>query len=170
MGRARKARSCVSTTVDGKWMVSFPEGWGAPAEIPVDTLKPWKDLPMSEEGRAFSGTATYTKTIIIDGNLNNSAYVLDLGEVEEIAEVFVNDKKVRTLWCDPYSLDITEGLVEGENEIRIEVTSTWFNRLAYDAMLPESERKTWTIEGPEAGSELRPSGLLGPVTLIEYKR
>ena len=54
----------------------------------------------------------------------------------------------------------------GRNTLRIAVTSTWFNRLAYDANLPEAERKTWTIAGPDAGSPLRDSGLLGPVRVL----
>jgi hypothetical protein len=47
----------------------------------------------------------------------------------------------------------------------VKVTSTWFNRLAFDASLPEAERKTWTIEGPKADAKLKEYGLLGPVTL-----
>ncbi len=50
------------------------------------------------------------------------------------------------------------------------VTSTWFNRLVYDARQPEEKRKTWVINGPGAENELRPSGLLGPVRLTEEKR
>jgi hypothetical protein len=49
--------------------------------------------------------------------------------------------------------------------LSIDVTSSWFNRLVYDAGLPETERKTWTIAGPDKDKELRESGLLGPVNL-----
>ena len=48
----------------------------------------------------------------------------------------------------------------------MKITGTWFNRLAYDASLPEAERKTWTIAGPAAGSPLRESGLIGPVKIL----
>ena len=54
---------------------------------------------------------------------------------------------------------------EGENKLTVEVTGTWYNRLAYDASKPEAERKTWTIAGPAAGSPLHDSGLLGPVSI-----
>jgi hypothetical protein len=47
----------------------------------------------------------------------------------------------------------------------VQVTSTWYNRLIYDARLPQEERKTWVINGPSDKAELRPSGLLGPVEL-----
>jgi len=49
--------------------------------------------------------------------------------------------------------------------LRIDVTSTWFNRLAYDAGLPENERKTWTISAPPKNTPPKPAGLIGPVTL-----
>ena len=91
---------------------------------------------------------------------------LDIGKVNMIAGVKVNGKSAGTLWCTPYSLDISKYIKEGENELVIEVTSTWYNRLVYDASLPEEKRKTWTIAGPSANSPLRECGLMGPVRLI----
>ena len=150
-------------SIDNKWTVQFPEGWGAPAELEIETLAPWCEWPISKEGQAFSGTATYTTTF----NWSNESkeVVLDLGKVNMIAEVFVNDQKVRTLWCTPYAADITSYVKQGENKLQVKVTSTWFNRLAFDASLPEAERKTWTIEGPKADAPLKEYGLLGPVNL-----
>jgi hypothetical protein len=118
---------------------------------------------MSKEAQAFSGSATYTTTF--NWSDESKEVKLDLGQVSMIAEVFVNDQKVRTLWCTPYSADITSYVKQGENKLQIKVTSTWFNRLAFDASLPEAERKTWTIEGPKAGAQLKEYGLLGPVCL-----
>jgi hypothetical protein len=82
-----------------------------------------------------------------------------------IAVVTLNGKKLRTLWTPPYRLDVTDALKSGENTLQIEVTSTWFNRLVYDASQPEEQRKTWTINGPSKDAALRDSGLLGPVEL-----
>ena len=100
--------------------------------------------------------------------------MLDLGEVRDFARVFVNGHEVAALWAEPYRCDIASFVKEGVNEIRVEVTSTWFNRLAYDFVLPPEKRKTWTIWNvggrtppcllPDA--KLRPSGLLGPVRLL----
>ena len=161
--KVEKVELANSQSIDNKWTVQFPEGWGAPAELEVETLAPWCELPMSKEGQAFSGSATYTTTF----NWSNESkeVVLDLGKVSMIAEVFVNDQKVRTLWCTPYAADITSYLKPGENKLQVKVTSTWFNRLAFDASLPEAERKTWTIEGPKADAKLKEYGLLGPVNL-----
>ena len=150
-------------SIDNKWTLQFPEGWGAPAELEMETLAPWCTLPISEEGKAFSGSATYTTTF--NWSSEDKQVTLDLGKVSMIAEVFLNDQKVSTLWCTPYATDITEYIKQGENKLQIKVTSTWFNRLVYDASLPEAERKTWTISGPSADSQLKEYGLLGPVNL-----
>ena len=159
-----------SFAIDSDWELSFPEGWGAPESVRLSSLKAWKDLDMlQEEGRAFSGTATYTRTVRLDKMEPGSSYRLNLGKVDEIAKVYVNGKEIRTLWCEPYSADVTGALHEGDNELKIELTSTWFNRLVYDASLPENLRKTWVISGPGKDSPLRPSGLLGPVSLTVNK-
>ena len=84
-----------------------------------------------------------------------------------IADVKVNGKGAGVRWTEPYRLNVKDFVQEGENALTVEVTGTWYNRLAYDASLPEAERKTWTIAGPAAGSPLHDSGLLGPV-VIEY--
>ena len=149
--------------IAGKWSVQFPEGWGAPAQLEVENLMPWCDMPMSEEGKAFSGSAVYTTTF--DWKNNGKKVMLDLGEVSMIAEVSLNGQQLRTLWCKPFALDITEVLKEGENTLQVKITSTWFNRLVFDASQPEADRKTWTIEGPKADAPLKQYGLLGPVTL-----
>ena len=161
--KVEKVELANTQSIDNKWTVHFPEGWGAPAELEIETLAPWCELPMSKEGQAFSGSATYTTTF----NWSNESkeVVLDLGKVSMIAEVFVNGQKVRTLWCTPYAADITSYVKQGENKLQVKVTSTWFNRLAFDASLPEAERKTWTIEGPKANAKLKEYGLLGPVNL-----
>ena len=145
-----------------KWTLSFPAGWGAPTSLKLEKLASWTDLPIGEEGRHFSGTATYATTFKAKAG---EPLTLDLGEVETIADVFVNDRKVRMLWAPPYRCAIGECVKDGVNDLRVDVTTTWFNRLAYDAGLPEKDRKTWTIAGPKKGTPPLPAGLLGPVSL-----
>ena len=148
------------------WTVQFPQGWGAPTEpIEIAELKPWKELEMSDEGKAFSGTATYQASFTVDKSRIGKPLTLNLGRVDFIADVKVNGESAGVLWTEPYRLDISDLAKEGENTLTVEVTGTWYNRLAYDAALPEAARKTWTIAGPKAGSPLRDSGLMGPVTV-----
>ena len=144
------------------WTLSFPEGWGAPEKpVKLKELKAWKDLPLGEEGKAFSGTAVYETSFTLP---KAGEVVLDLGRVDMIADVQVNGQPAGVLWASPYKLTV-KGKA-GRNTLRIAVTGTWFNRLAYDAALPEAQRKTWTLFGPEPGSPLRESGLMGPVRLL----
>ena len=156
-----------SMVLSNEWSVEFPEGWGAPAKITTRELKPWKDMIETAEGKSFSGTATYTTTFNLEDVARNQRVELDLGSVDMIAVVRVNGEQVGTLWYPPYKVDIADYVNQGDNTLEVDVTSTWFNRLAYDASLPEQERKTWTISGPRAGSELRASGLMGEV-VIKY--
>ena len=157
------------TELQNGWEISFPEGWGiGESPVKVDRLMPWKDIPsLSTEGKAFSGTAVYHMTFNMDERTDEAEYLLDLGQVEVIAKVSLNGKEVTTKWTYPYRMNITQYLQPGENRLEIAVTSTWFNRLAYDAGLPEQERKTWTINGPKEGSPLKDYGLLGPVFISQ---
>jgi hypothetical protein len=147
------------------WTLVFPAGWGAPASLQIKELKAWKDLDVSPEAKAFAGTVTYTTNFDISEINPKASYQLNLGKVEEIAAVSLNGKPLRTLWAPPYGLDLTSAIQSGKNTLTIEVTSTWFNRLVYDAGQPEEQRKTWTIAGPGKEALLRENGLLGPVQL-----
>ena len=152
-----------SIVLNDEWTVEFPEGWGAPAKMTTTQLKSWQDLIDDEEGRSFSGTATYTTTFNLDNVSRGQRVELDLGKVSMIAVVKVNGEEVATLWYPPYKVDIADYVQQGENTLTVEVTSTWYNRLVYDAGRPEAERKTWTIAGPGANSGYHYSGLMGEV-------
>ena len=127
-------------------------------------LGTWKDLPGTAEEKAFSGTRTYVTRVTCTSATDRVE--LDLGQVANWAKVFVNGREVSDLWCEPYRCDLSGFVKDGENEIRVDVTSTWFNRLVYDAGLPVEERRTWTIAGPKADMPLGDSGLIGPVRLL----
>ena len=145
---------------DGR--LSFPRGWDAPANLDLGELKPWSELE-DKATRHFSGSATYRTTLRLEALKPDERVQLDLGRVANIAEVRINGRKAAVLWTAPFRMDITEHLKAGENQIEIEVTNTWHNRLAYDASLPKAERKTWTISGTKADSPLKLAGLEGPV-------
>jgi hypothetical protein len=156
-----------SMTLSVPWTLEFPSGWGAPDSFETTELKAWKDLDVSPEAKAFSGTVTYTTTFNIGKLKKNTKYYIDLGRVEMIAAITLNGNKMRALWTPPYRINVTDILKSGTNTLKVEVTSTWFNRLVYDANQPEANRKTWTFNAPKKDSKLRESGLLGPVKLIQ---
>jgi hypothetical protein len=148
----------------GPWKLSFPKGWDTPESIDLPKPIPWSAL-LDPATRAYSGSATYTCNVRFEKIDTNTRFMLDLGRVSMVAEVSINGKPSAILWGPPFRTDITSHLTNGENSISIKVTNTWFNRLAYDASLPENQRKTWTIKGPAANSPLEPSGLSGPAQI-----
>jgi len=91
--------------------------------------------------------------------------VVDLGQVEQCADVSLNGRLVGKLWCAPYRIDLTDAVTDGENRLEVVVTATWHNRLLAEASLSEEQRTTWTLYGPKAGSPMRPAGLYGKVSL-----
>jgi Glycosyl hydrolases family 2, sugar binding domain. len=96
--------------------------------------------------------------------------LLNLGQVESLATVRVNDKEFPTLWAYPYQVDISSALKNGKNKLTVEVVNSWYNRLVGDAGLPAEKRQTKVTHDPFKQSDvLQPSGLIGPVRLIEIK-
>ena len=102
--------------------------------------------------------------------LQQNQYLLDLGDVACMAEVFVNGKNMGTLWKSPYKTDITDALKHGMNELEIRVTNTWVNRLIGDEQPNNKQRYTYTsVKFYHAEDPLLPAGLIGPVNIKVLK-
>lgn len=174
----RNVKAKVATTkgvetrnpLTAHWTLSIPKGWGMDSQVELSELKPLQELPISEEAKAYSGTMTYRTTFNMGKINKKECYQLDLGRVEQIAQITLNGKQLPSIWTYPYKVDVTGLLKKGENTLQIEVTNTWFNRLVYDANRPEADRKTWTTNYPPHDSPLRDSGLIGPVVLCKLQK
>jgi alpha-L-rhamnosidase len=159
-----------AAALEGSWTVRFQPGRAAPAEavLPaLGSLSSHSDPAI----KYFSGMATYVKDVAAPkGWKPGRAVLLDLGEVNELAEVTVNGKVVGTVWQAPYTIDIGPALKKGKNRIEIKVANRWINRLIGDAQ-PGAQKITFTaMPSYNADAPLRPSGLVGPVTLqVEAK-
>lgn len=155
-------------TLTGPWSVTFQEKRGAPPTITLNELTSLSTH--SDPGvKYFSGTATYTKTIKAPRSwlTPGTEIWLDLGDVENIAEVLVNGTPLGITWKQPFRINITPAIHKGENKIEIRVTNLWVNRLIGD-MQPGATKITYTtmpFYPPDA--PLLPSGLIGPVTIIQ---
>ena len=158
-------------TITTPWQVKFQENRGAPASATFDKLASYTES--SDTGiKYFSGTATYTNTFEINKNIlkQGGQIILDLGSVKNLAEVYVNGQSMGTVWKKPFALDITEAVKAGKNEVEIKVVNLWVNRLIGDAQPDVKEKLTYTsMPFYNANSPLLPSGLLGPVKLINRK-
>jgi hypothetical protein len=123
--------------ITGSWELSFPPKWGAPAKVTLDKLISWTEHPDSGV-KYFSGTATYRKTFAWDAKKQKAErYILDLGDLQNFAEVELNGKALSLLWKPPYRLDVTDTLKSGQNTLQIKITNLWPNRLIGDEQLPE---------------------------------
>ncbi|TWU33203.1 glycosyl hydrolase [Novipirellula artificiosorum] len=180
--------------VDGPWQVSFEQHYGYDATLVFPSLLDWKDH-LSNEVKHYSGTATYQTSFSIEPEMiaPDHSLELDLGRVEVSAGVRVNGKEYGVLWKSPYRVDISDAIMPGENQLTVEVTNLWINRLVGDAKLPDtsgydvrqplmpdwysnnqkppdSQRLTFTTyPHVKASDSLVPSGLIGPVRLFTKK-
>jgi hypothetical protein len=153
-------------TLQGAWQVSFSPQNGGPAQpLSFAALQDWSKHA-SPAIRYYSGTAVYTKTF--NWQHKGKRIWLDLGKVANIAEVTINGQHCGVAWTPPYRVDITHALRPGANELRIEVSNTWANRLIGDHDLPEAQRITHTTAPYQLleGKPLLKAGLLGPVTIL----
>ncbi|WP_319231994.1 glycosyl hydrolase [Draconibacterium orientale] len=155
-------------TIEGSWQVAFQPERGAPATATFEKLQSYTENE-NEGIKYFSGTASYSKEInVADSDLlNNAKLILDLGELQNLAEVTMNGKFLGVVWKKPYRVDITDAVNPGENTLEIKVVNLWVNRLIGDAQPNVDDKITYTtMPFYKADSPLKKSGLLGPVKLI----
>ena len=152
------------TALEGTWTVKFQEKRGAPASAELATLGSYTESP--EPGiKYFSGIASYTKAFEIQPE---EKMILDLGNVADLAEVYVNGEYCGAAWKEPYKVDISQAVKAGVNTLEVKVANVWVNRLIGDEQ-PGATRIGWTDSQGFNGSEpLVPAGLLGPVKIVSY--
>jgi len=155
----------------GPWELRFPHGWGTPSRVRWTTLHDWT-TDTSAAIRHFSGVVAYHRTFDGDALAPGGRCWLDLGDVREIADVWLNGHHLGERAAPPYQYEITRLVKPGTNYLTIEVANTLNNRLVGDAKRPAAYRQTKSnlLKGitawktPWAEVPLIPSGLLGPVT------
>lgn len=181
--------------LDGPWELSYPQTPQDTNHVSLNRLTSWSTAEDATL-RYFSGTAKYSTTLELPEHLIDPEYSLelDLGGVHVIAEVTVNGKAVGVLWKHPFRVNLDGKVLPGKNLVEVKVTNLWPNRLIGDNQLPADYTlkndmiAAWPewLTSPAArpsgrttlpsyrhwdkDSELRTSGLLGPVKLNIYRR
>ena len=151
----------------GKWKLTLPPESGAAAAAETDRAESWSSLgQFSREVQAFAGTGVYETEFTLP---EAGSWVLDLGKVEAVAEVFVNGKKAGKLWSSPYRVDISAFARQGRNTLKIAVSNTQRNKIIYELSLPQ-EKRTLVMKPipgywPKADDPFDPSGIAGPVKI-----
>ncbi len=171
------------------WTVKF--GADGPT-VNMDKLASWAD---SDATKAFSGVATYSRKVDVKPDMIRDGVKLSLNlgkpsaaqggggrggngyrtnlesPVREAAVVYVNDKKVGSVWAPPYSVDLTGAIKAGENQIRIEVGNLAVNYMSahgYPNYNLQGVRQQFGDRfQPQGLNNLQPlpAGLLGPIQI-----
>ncbi len=155
--------------IDGPWQVTFPLLSGTVRRVNLEpgSWTTHRDPEISH----FSGTATYRKSIDLPAAQENTRLFLDLGDIKNLARVRLNGNDLGVVWKPPYRVEISPAAVPGDNQLEVELTNTWHNRLVRDAGLQENDRQTWLLgSGPSADATLELAGLLGPVRIVTEVR
>jgi hypothetical protein len=167
--------------ISGPWTVILESEHFPRVEQTMDALTSWTNDPMT---RHFSGMGVYTldfdlPAVYVDHDVR---LLLDLGDVGNVAEVYINGKEVGVAWLRGQELDVTEVVRAGANRIEVRVTNTLINRIAGmtgPPPVPEELRDrlgAGVNDAHQAMSRLigfdplPRSGLLGPVTIRPMKR
>jgi hypothetical protein len=155
--------------VDSAWTVDFE---GGPSNLifpKLDSWTTWSDPQI----RYFAGTARYRGRFQLPAGWRKPGLTvhIDLGHLWTIGEVWLNGVPLGITWTPPFTLNTGNALRDGENELTVEVTNTWYNRLVGDARLPPEKRITRTnvtASGFKPWEQLEPlnSGLFGPVRIV----
>jgi len=167
----------VDRQISSPWKVNFSKEL---AGLPLKTPKPFianelKSLTQydDEDIKYYSGTIQYFDTFEM-GKVKGYKVYLVFGNVQEIAYIYISNKKVGTSWIAPFRMEITNFLKEGKNHLQVDVVNLWANRLIGDGKKPKNERSTFTnvtkFDSADSEQYLRVSGLLGPVNIIYSKQ
>ncbi|HEY3330426.1 MAG TPA: glycosyl hydrolase [Capsulimonadaceae bacterium] len=101
----------------------------------------------------YSGRIAYRSSFMLENDTQGGVSI-DLGDVRECAEVWVNGKLAGVRLWPPYRLDISEWVVPGCNSVEVIVANLISNKFA------------WDVWGSRGEGRTLPSGLLGPVLVL----
>ena len=127
----------------------------------INTLAPWTNIADLEQ---VSGMGTYVSRFDLS-NTDRKAVLISFGSVLNTLRAWVNGYMVPTI--DPANSvsDVSDLVVEGTNEIKIEVTSTLFN--AVKANIDHVKSIGYGVQTPSYYTDAgwAEFGLIGPVKL-----
>ncbi|MES3021427.1 MAG: glycosyl hydrolase [Pseudomonadota bacterium] len=182
------AAAGVLADLSRDWQIRFP----GQAQAPMPELRSWTDDAAT---RYFSGEAVYTKEVELNAaQLKGARITLDFGlgtplattpkvpagmramldsPVREAAVVTVNGKRAGAVWHPPYVIDVTPLLRAGRNLVEVRVANVALNgragRAEPDYRLLSARYGQRFIPQDTALVQPQPSGMLGPVRLMEQK-
>ena len=167
-----------SIIIDGNWNLILESDHFKKVEKELKHLKSWSE---EKETKYFSGTGKYTIQFQLPENYINPdlKLELDLGKIGNIGEVLINGKNADIVWMKGQTVDITNLVKNGNNELTIFVTNTNINRVSsFTKPVPVPDnlvkkygtaKKGGSMPREYGFEPLPPSGLMGPVKIIPIK-
>ncbi len=167
--------------IKSNWTITFLDGGPTiPSSIKTDQLISWTELG-GDDVKNFSGTAKYSVEFEKSAG-STSSYLLNLGKVNETAEVLLNGKRIATLIGPVFQCVIPASAFQQTNKLEIIVANLMANRISYmdrnnlpwkifyNTNMPARKREN-VKNGLFDASVWKPlsSGLLGPVTITPLK-
>ena len=142
-----------------KNQVSFPEYIVmANGERP---LTPWESWGLEY----LTGYVDYENDFMLDALQPGKHYYIDLGDVRNTAEVWINGSNAGGKMWPPFEFDITDLMVAGKNHVMIRVGNTMYNVMRYyndKGLLHNTDFVTSRFPDP---NQIR-SGMFGPVKIL----
>ena len=167
--------------IKSNWTITFLDGGPTiPSSIKTDQLISWTEL-VGDDVKNFSVTAKYSVEFEKSAG-STSSYLLNLGKVNETAEVLLNGKRIATLIGPVFQCVIPASAFQQTNKLEIIVANLMANRISYmdrnnlpwkifyNTNMPARKREN-VKNGLFDASVWKPlsSGLLGPVTITPLK-
>ncbi|WP_245957706.1 glycosyl hydrolase [Niabella yanshanensis] len=170
-----------TAALNGKWKLEFLQGGpGLPTATTLGRLGSWTEVN-DEAAKSFSGIARYTLQFNRPSG-EAPRYLLNLGKVNETAEVILNGTTVATLIGPSFTVTIPATAFHSTNQLEIVVANLMANRIAYmdRNSMPWKIFYNTNMPARKAGNikdglfnaahwKPFPSGLSGPVTLTPLK-
>jgi hypothetical protein len=163
--------------IGSRWTLTFLEGGPTvPGAMSMTEPAAWTNLENAALND-YSGTAKYSTTFE-SPSATADGWLLDLGKVNETAEVLLNGKQIATLIGPSFQCVIPATAIKPTNKLEVIVANLMANRIAwmdrkelpwkifYNTNMPARKRENVKNGLFDAAAwKPLPSGLSGPVTL-----
>lgn len=123
----------MSKVIEGTWKVSFRDGQPVvPQPFETKNLYSWA-LSSDTMSRYFSGIGRYETEFDLPVSMQkNVKYMISLGDVREVADVWINDVYIGSAWSVPFELTVEASVLKPKgNRLRIEVRNLDANRMIW---------------------------------------
>lgn len=148
------------------WNILFPK---VNKTLSRSNLFDWSD-EQDNKIKYYSGRVYYETSFTFNNAKKNDIVKLNLGDVNNLATVYVNDIFCGIAWTYPYEVDVTKAIKNGKNNLKINVVNTWSNAiLGADKGNPPFEGIWTNAEFRVRDNKVLPAGLIGPVRIENYR-